>query len=147
MEPSPTIHGSCVRVDGMGVLIRGASGSGKSTLALRLILDPPRALPPAELVADDRVRLEQQGGALLASPPEALAGMIEMRYLGLRRLPYLQRVPLHIVLDLDAPDAERLPRDEGTHVILNGQKLFRIAAPRGIDVALLLAAALRTQNS
>ncbi|MEP9377547.1 HPr kinase/phosphatase C-terminal domain-containing protein [Aquabacter sp. CN5-332] len=147
MEPAPTIHGSCVRVDGMGVLIRGASGSGKSTLALRLILDPPRALPPAELVADDRVRLELEGGALLASPPDELAGMIEMRYLGLRRLPYFQRVPLHFVLDLDAPDAERLPRDEGAHVILQGQKLFRIAVPRGFDAALLLAAALRTQNS
>lgn len=146
MAPSPTIHGSCVQVDGLGVLIRGASGSGKSTLALRLILDPPRALPPAEFVADDRVRLEMGEDTLLASPPDELAGMIEVRHLGLRRLPYLARVPLHMVLDLGAEDAERLPRDEGAQTVLQGRKLFRIAVPNGSDAALLLAAALRTQN-
>ena len=43
------IHATCIEVDGVGVLIRGASGSGKSDLALRLID------AGATLVADDRV--------------------------------------------------------------------------------------------
>lgn len=138
----PSIHASCVAIGEWGVLIRGPSGAGKSSLALRLILDAPRALPPAELVADDRVVLEPEGDGLLARPPERLAGLIEVRGLGLRRLPFRPAVRLALVLDLAAPDAERLPPAHVQRTLLNGCALPRLAPPSTDAAALILAAAL-----
>lgn len=138
----PTIHASCVQVGDFGVLIRGPSGAGKSMLALRLILDPPRALPAAVLVGDDRVRLDPRPNGLFACAPDLLAGLIEARFLGLRRLPYLPRTRLALVMDLAANDATRLPEENGIRAKLEGFELRRIAVPHGADGALLLAAAL-----
>lgn len=91
------IHGSCVARDGAGVLLLGPSGAGKSDLALRLI---DRGFV---LVADDRVEI----AAGIARPPPALAGMIEIRGLGIARLSYAPEVPLALVVELGT--AERLP--------------------------------------
>lgn len=98
------VHGTCVAISGRGILLRGPSGSGKSDLALRLIDGG------ALLVADDQTRLERDGDSLLARPPATIAGMIEVRGLGLVRLPHLERAPLHLVIDLVPPsEVERLP--------------------------------------
>lgn len=96
------IHASCVARDGAGVLIEGPSGSGKSDLTLRL-LECGFAL-----VADDRVEID----AGWASPPAALAGLLEVRGLGILRLGYTApvRLALCVALDISAPSsAERLP--------------------------------------
>lgn len=138
----PSIHASCVAIGGRGVLIRGASGSGKSTLALRLILDPPRVLPPGELVADDRVLLSVEAGALVARPVAPLAGLIEVRGLGLRRLLHRDSVSLALVVDLGASDTARLPPEEAQTVRISGCVLPRIAPERLETAALLVAAAL-----
>ncbi|MFG1401471.1 HPr kinase/phosphorylase [Xanthobacter sediminis] len=142
---APSVHASCVAIGARGVLIRGASGAGKSTLALSLILDAPRALPPAELVADDRVLLAQEGGALVARPVVALAGLIEVRGLGLRRLSHRDRVSLALVVDLQAADAARLPPEEAQTVLISGCALPRIAVDRLDRAALLVAAALASR--
>jgi len=98
------LHGTCVAIDGRGVLLRGPSGSGKSDLALRLIDGG------AVLVADDQTRLERAGEILTAHPPATIAGMLEVRGLGLVRLPYLEQAPLELVIDLVGPsEVERLP--------------------------------------
>ncbi|WP_448586208.1 HPr kinase/phosphorylase [Thermaurantiacus sp.] len=96
------IHGSCVAVRGAGLLLLGRSGAGKSDLALRLI---DRG---AVLVADDRVALTATDGALLASPPPRIAGLLEVRGVGILSLPFLTDVPLRLALDLDSPP-ERMP--------------------------------------
>lgn len=145
MGGTPTIHASCVALDGAGLLIRGPSGSGKSSLALRLILDAPRALPDALLVADDRVRLDAREGRLFATAPDELAGLLEVRNLGIRRLPFLSTCPVSLVVDLAAGDADRLPPEGATRTVLEGISLFRIALPAGADAALVIAAALRSQ--
>ncbi|WP_454918555.1 HPr kinase/phosphorylase [Xanthobacter sediminis] len=142
---APSIHASCVAIGGQGVLIRGASGAGKSTLALALILDAPRALAPAELVADDRVLIEVEGGVPVARPVAALAGLIEVRGLGLRRLPHRDRVSLALVVDLQATDAARLPPEEAQTVLISGCMLRRIAPDRLERAALLVAAALASE--
>ncbi len=98
------VHGTCVAIDGAGVLLRGPPGCGKSDLALRMIDGG------AVLVADDRVLLEAAGGVLVASAPDALAGLLEARGLGILRLEAAARHALHLVVDLVAPEAvERLP--------------------------------------
>ncbi len=78
-------------------MLIGAPGSGKSDLLLRL-LDHG-----FQLVADDRVDIS--GGE--ASPPAALAGLLEIRGLGIVRLPYAASVPLALAVELGR--GERLP--------------------------------------
>ncbi len=98
------VHGTCVALDGIGVLLRGPSGSGKSDLALRLIDGG------AALIADDQTRLEVADGRLVASAPEAIAGRLEVRGLGLVPVASAAAAPLGLVVDLVARRAvERLP--------------------------------------
>ena len=98
------LHASCVELQGRGVLLLGASGSGKSDLALRLIDGG------AVLVADDQVSIERRGETLLAGPPEALAGRLEVRGLGILSLPFRAAVRLRLAVELDrAGELPRLP--------------------------------------
>jgi HPr kinase/phosphorylase len=99
------LHASCAArlgPDGYdAVLLTGPSGAGKSDLLLRLI-DRGFAL-----VADDQVIVEQQ----LARAPAALAGLLEVRGLGIFRLPFLQAAPPRLVVRLGLNPA-RLPLPE-----------------------------------
>ncbi len=91
---------SCVAIGARAVLIEGPSGSGKSMLALALI---DRG---AILVGDDGVTLEVRGGRLRASPPPNIAGLLEVRNLGVLEFPTATDVPVALVLRLD-PEAPR----------------------------------------
>jgi len=114
------LHATCVEIDRLAVLLRGPSGSGKSDLALRLID------VGARLVADDQVELEASGGRLWARAPAALAGILEVRGIGLRRLAYRDRASVGLVADLVAPERiERLP--EPATEMLAGIVLPRLA--------------------
>lgn len=90
----------CVAIGGRAVLIEGPPGSGKSSLALALI---DRG---GLLVGDDGVTLTARGGHLVASPPPNIAGLIEVRNLGLLRFPIAESAPVALILRLD-PDAPR----------------------------------------
>jgi HPr kinase/phosphorylase len=92
------IHGSCAARAGAGVLLIGPPGSGKSDLALRL------RKHGFELVADDRVEIDDG----VARPAQALAGLMEVRGLGIVRLPYAAEARLALVVELGG-DATRLP--------------------------------------
>src|ERR1700719_3482526 len=106
----PSIHASAVLVGARAVLIRGPSGAGKSRLALALLRAAESGRPGfARLVSDDRSHLEAQHGRLLVRPAPELAGLIEVRGLGIRRLPYEPVAVVGLVVDLAASDAERLP--------------------------------------
>jgi HPr kinase/phosphorylase len=105
-----TVHASAVLAGAHAVLIRGPSGAGKSQLALALIQAGETGLLRfARLVGDDRVHLEPHHGRLLVRPPAALAGLIEVRGLGIRRLEHEPLAMVKLVVDLAADDAERLP--------------------------------------
>ncbi len=141
MRLPPTIHASAVFVAERGVLIRGPSGSGKSSLALALIED---VRADATLVADDRVALFVEGGALLAEPPETLAGLIEVRGIGIVRRPFIAPVPLWLVVDLlPLEDCPRLPGEAESSSTVEGVALTRLALPiGGHDGALRVRVAL-----
>jgi HPr kinase/phosphorylase len=137
-----TIHASAVLVRARAVLIRGPSGSGKSRLALGLIAaaDAGR-LPFARLIADDRAEIEAAAGRLLVRPAPVLAGLIEVRGLGIRRLPHEAVGVVGLVVDLAAPDAQRLPAPEQRHVVVAGVALPRLAVDAAApSVALVIAA-------
>jgi len=127
-----TVHASAVLVGARAALIRGPSGSVKSRLALELIAAArTRLLPFARLVADDRIHLENAGGRLLARPPEALAGLIEVRGAGLLRLPYEASAVVGFVVDLAAADATRLPDAAARKAEIEGVWLPRLAVASG----------------
>lgn len=112
MADQMRLHASCVCLEGCGILIRGKPGSGKSDLALRLIDEPGYGgsgnLARAELVADDQVEIRKSANTLVASAPQTLAGLLEIRGLGIVRRANLEKASLALVVDLDAT-AERLP--------------------------------------
>lgn len=128
MTASPTIHATAVLVGAKALLIRGEPGSGKSRLALRLI----QTLPFARLIGDDRVHLEAKNGRLLVRPADSLAGMIEIRGIGIRNVPYEAVAAVGRVLDLMSA-AERLPEPDGQKAVISGVTLPRIALPAGGD--------------
>ncbi|MBB3773219.1 serine kinase of HPr protein (carbohydrate metabolism regulator) [Angulomicrobium tetraedrale] len=142
---APTVHASCVSVGGRGVLLRGASGAGKSHLAFALILAGGAGrVPPVRLVADDRVRLETRAGGLVASAPHGLAGLLEVRGAGLRRLPFEAETVLDLVVDLDAPDAARLPEEAACRTRIDGVELRRLPVLKGGDPLQQVLAVLLT---
>ncbi len=100
-----------------GVLIEGPSGSGKSSLALALI---DRG---ATLIGDDGIALEVREGVLWALPPPNIAGLLEIRNVGLITLP-AEPAPVALVLQLD-PAAPRLP-DGPEETLLHGVPVPRI---------------------
>jgi serine kinase of HPr protein (carbohydrate metabolism regulator) len=98
------IHGTCIELFGLGVLLRGPSGSGKSDLALRLIDSGAR------LVADDQVALTVEAGQVRATGPSRIAGRMEVRGLGIVEVATIEAAPVALVVDLVAPeDVPRLP--------------------------------------
>jgi HPr kinase/phosphorylase len=131
MTDNKTIHASAVLVGARAVLIRGPSGSGKSRLALDLIQAACSGSPRfARLVGDDRVHVEALHGRLLVRPAPALAGLIEVRGVGIRKLPYEPGAVVGLVVDL-AADAERLPQADQQRTELEGIGLARLAVAAG----------------
>jgi len=105
------VHATCVAWRAgkrwRAVLLRGPSGAGKSDLALRLIDAGGR------LVADDQTEVARIGRTLVATSPPTLAGMIEVRGIGileLHRSQVLARARVVLLVDLVAANLiERLP--------------------------------------
>ncbi len=99
------LHATCIAIDQQAVVLMGAAGTGKSDLALRLIDEG------AILVADDQVLLHCTGNHLMAAPATSLAGLMEMRHIGLMYLPFIAPVAVALCVDLAVLDEklERLP--------------------------------------
>lgn len=122
------IHASCAARQGAGVLLLGPPGSGKSDLVLRLL---DRGF---QLVADDQVEIHGRE----ACAPATLAGLLEVRGLGILRLPYLDRARLELAVCLGGPVA-RLPepaRHAPTGLPLVAIDAKSPAAPQIIALAL-----------
>jgi HPr kinase/phosphorylase len=138
----PSIHASAVLAGSRAVLIRGPAASGKSRLALAL-LQSAQARPGvfARLVADDRTCLEAAHGRLLARPAPELAGLLEIRGLGIRRLPHEPVAVVGLVVDL-AAEAQRLPLEAERTAQIEGVTLRHLAVPATTDPLPLVFACL-----
>ncbi|MBV8505978.1 MAG: hypothetical protein JOZ11_09250 [Alphaproteobacteria bacterium] len=98
------VHATAIAIDGRAVLLRGRSGVGKSDLALRLIDGGAR------LVADDQVELRRAGERVLVSAPAAIAGLIEVRGVGILRVEAVAEATLALLVDLVPPaEVDRFP--------------------------------------
>jgi len=100
------IHATCVDMNGAGILLLGKSGSGKSDLALRLIENKG-----ARLVADDRVNLYVDNQKLIASVPETLQNLLEVRGVGIIKMTALPQTTVRLAVGLadKTEEVERLP--------------------------------------
>lgn len=127
-----SVHASAVLAGNRAVLIRGAAGTGKSRLALALLgAAATGMLRFARLVGDDRVHIEPRHGRLVVRPAPSLAGLIEVRGVGIRRLDYEEAAIVGLVVDLAAENAERLPQPGKT--VLKGVNLPRLAVAANAD--------------
>jgi HPr kinase/phosphorylase len=143
-----SVHASAVLVADHAVLIRGPSGSGKSRLAFDLILAGRAAqIPAAMLVGDDRVYLEVTQGQLMVRPARELAGLIEIRGLGIRRCEFAEQAVVGLVVDLCAPDGERLPAPDAFFTTVSGVILPRIPVEARFQPLPVVVAALTTRPS
>ncbi|RKE50367.1 MULTISPECIES: aldolase [unclassified Sphingomonas] len=131
---SDRLHATTVAIDGMAVMIEGASGSGKSDLALRLI---DRG---AILVSDDQTLVVRAGATLLARAPTTIAGRIEVRGIGLLAMPYVEDVPVALLVRLGGA-IERMPERRvrqiaGIDVRQFAVDPFEASAPIKVELAL-----------
>ena len=141
MTENSTIHASAVLIGPKAALIRGPAGSGKSQLVWDLLQS---ALPFTRLVADDRAHVEACAGRLLVRPAPALAGMIEIRGLGIRRLAHEGVAAVELVVDLAAEDAPpRYPDQEAGKTVIGGVSLPRLAIAPGIPALPIVLAFLK----
>jgi len=99
-------------------------------------------IPPAVLVGDDRVHLDAGKGQLVVRPARELAGLIEIRGLGIRRCDFAEEAIVGLVVDLDAPDAERLPPSAALQTSIHGVQIPRIPVGFGLAAIPLVIAAL-----
>jgi HPr kinase/phosphorylase len=143
-----SIHASAVLIGEQAVLIRGPAGSGKSCLAFDLIVAGRSGqIPPAALVGDDRVHLHVRNGELVVTPARELAGLIEIRGLGIRRCHFAEEAVVGLVVDLSASDAERLPQAAALQTQIDGVKVPRIPVSAPETAFRLVVAALTTRNA
>ncbi len=117
MSDALLLHATTVAIDGEAVLLRGPPGAGKSDLALRLIDGG------AKLVSDDQTLLWRVDDRVLAGAPPDIAGLFEVRGVGIIKMISSDPVPVCLIVDLVAPDAvERIPEQRC-------ERLFGIAIP------------------
>ncbi len=146
------IHASCVAIGDRGVLILGPPKSGKSDLALRLIDDPGFGLGDdrlrAELVSDDQTLVMRRVDSLFASAPQAIAGKLEVRGIGILNVSYRREVALVLAVTLlPAAEIERLPGEHQLRYTLAGVDLAHVSvdpiaasAPARVRAALFTTA-------
>ena len=126
------LHAACLDIEGRGVLIQGRPGAGKSDLALRLIDQPGtgilgQALKPARLVADDQVVIRRLADRLLASPPDRLKGLIEIRGIGILKIPFCPETTLRLIVAMgQADEVQRMPEPHDLMGEILGTRLPRI---------------------
>jgi serine kinase of HPr protein (carbohydrate metabolism regulator) len=139
------IHATAVAIDTAAgrraVLLRGPSGSGKSDLGLRLID------AGARLVADDQSELYRKGDSVVVRSPPPIAGLIEVRGVGIVRVEPLAEAPVGLIVDLVWPEAapeaiERLPGSATERLLEVDLPCIRVA-PFEASAAAKVALALR----
>jgi HPr kinase/phosphorylase len=126
------VHGTAVAIDGEAILLRGPSGAGKSDLGLRLIDGG------ADLVADDQALLQRSGARVMVRAPDTIAGMIEVRGVGIVRVGAVAEAPLALIVDLlPSGEIERLPESRFDMVLGVAVPLISLAPFEGSAAAKL----------
>ena len=117
MKQLQNIYGTSVALEENGVLIVGLSGSGKSDLALRLIDSG------ATLICDDQTICKKVKSEIFLFAQKKICGLIEVRGLGLMKVPYIENIKLKMIVKLKEDVNERFPFTN------RKKKIFGISIP------------------
>lgn len=142
------VHGTAIAIGGRAALLRAASGRGKSDLALRALGTPvgPLFKDPFELVADDQVVVRTSAEGLMLAPHPRLAGLIEVRGIGIVRLPHRTEARLALLVDLVEPAVvDRMPGPWPMESLMGVRLPVLRLAPFEASAPLKLALALTVQ--
>ena len=143
-EGMVTIHAGCVIIGEAGILIRGESGAGKSSLARMLLARAETEGRFSRLVSDDRTRLTVAHGRLIARPVPAIAGLIEIRGIGIVSMPHEPSAIVRLIVDLaEMHTIPRLPEAGKTAECLCGIMIPRFFVSSGVDVSTSVLDGLR----
>jgi serine kinase of HPr protein (carbohydrate metabolism regulator) len=135
------VHGTAIVVGKTGLLFTGPSGCGKSMLAFHCLANARALNLPAMLIADDRVFVSGQEPVVAECPP-AIAGLMEIRFTGIVRLPHVAAAEIHwAVRPVDPASAERLPPDDERIDVAGAISLplIRISALAANPLAIIMA--------
>ncbi len=120
-------HGTLLAIGDKGVLLKGPSGSGKSDLALRTIMTViPKHFDLSQpiLVADDQVKIIMNENLIWGEAPDNLKGLIEVRHLGIQKVPFQAITRINLVVELNnLSQIERLPHLNNTIELISGHPL------------------------
>ncbi|QEE45829.1 HPr kinase/phosphorylase [Rhizobium sp. WL3] len=131
MNTTPAnIHGTAISVDGIGLLFLGPSGSGKSSLAFDCLAEGRLGHLSGALIADDRVFILRDRSRVIARCPDAIRGLIELRYSGIVSVDHVTEAEIHFaVLPVPSNEVERLPPNDEQAEIAPGVRLPAIRLP------------------
>jgi serine kinase of HPr protein (carbohydrate metabolism regulator) len=105
-------HGTAIRVGETGLIFIGPPGSGKSSLALQTLFSARLMGHYAALLSDDQVFVEAVSGAVRATAPPSISGMIELRGSGIGRVAWIDETVLHLAVRLvDVHAGNRIPEE------------------------------------
>lgn len=127
--PRINIHATGLVLDGTGIVFRGPSGSGKSVLALQLIDEWEARGLTAKLVSDDRIDIEGSKTGLMMYAAKEIGGLVELRGRGIVSRDFVNKAPVHLVVDMVAK-LERMVEEDELVTELEGVSLPRCPVPR-----------------
>lgn len=158
------VHATTIAMAGHAAMIMGPSGSGKSDLALRCLAMPACQLfDVARLVADDQTLITRGHAGtdaqhnisdapaqvapgvpvgVVARAPDTIAGLIEVRGIGLVRVPFVAEARVALMVRLVQSEPERLPDPPPTADLLSVTlpvvevRPFEASAPHKVLLAL-----------
>ncbi len=136
------IHATAIVIGKTGLLFLGPSGSGKSILAFSCLAAARPLGLDAMLVADDRVLMAKRNGSIIAECPPSIAGLMEIRYTGIVRMPYVSKAEMHFAIrPIDPATAERLPPDDERIDVTDSIRLplIRLSATSANPLAIIAA--------
>ncbi|MBB3459255.1 serine kinase of HPr protein (carbohydrate metabolism regulator) [Rhizobium sp. BK313] len=136
------IHGTAIVIGKTGLLFLGPSGSGKSSIAFACLAAAKPLGLSAALVADDQVFITQRDGAIIAECPPSIAGLMEIRYTGIVRLPHVFEAEMHFAIrPVDPATAERLPPEDEQIDLTESIRLplIRLSAASANPLAIIMA--------
>lgn len=132
-ENTDLLHATTIFLDGFGIMIGGPAGIGKSALALDLLNDAHGFeyiilnSGSSFLVADDQTYLGKEvvGGEnkLVARCPENIEGLLEVRGLGIIKVPFKSPAPVDLYVEIVDRMPERMPERKNQMRMILGVKL------------------------
>lgn len=127
------VHGTAIVVGTTGLIFLGPSGSGKSILAFDCLCEARSAGQFAALVSDDRVLISRHGDCVVATRPNPIKDLIELRHAGIGRFRSIPRTVLsYAVLPINRETADRLPPENARVALCRDTTLPAIHLPTDV---------------